>query len=286
VDLAYTDFVACFVEKYSASHVEDSRIATSLSKGVMVETVGWEKIAKRQEDLAGIREVGLASMRISEVGDLSLVPAGLLIEDLDLSKNLIWEWSIVAKIIERLGALTSLRLNYNRFSRPVGLPVFETIRILSLNGTMTKWDSIVTLSASFTALVELHLGGNEMSDIPASGSILPYLTVLNLESNRLEWSHVVNVSNACPNLGTLYLQNNAISHIPLHESGFTALATLNISNNSISESGSLMSLSTYPFLNRIRYRGNTLEFEHGELICHLQVFSGPCLTFSPECNLD
>lgn len=275
----------CLVEKYVDDATKDSLLSTSLSPGLKVETVGWEKLARKQANLSNVHQVGLANCRIHTAGDFSTI-GQLQIQDLDLSRNLINDWAQVAHIANALHPhLTSLRLNYNRFlpfTAPINRSCFRTISILSLNSTMITWDCLNSLASTcFTQLVELHVGYNRISCISPSDAVLfPSLKVLNLEANRLDsFANLAStLSSIAPCLETLYLDDNCIVEIPsLSKSGsimLGSLSTLHVSSNKIDSSTSLLALSTYPSLSNIRFKHNPISLDHSLLICHLQVNFG------------
>ncbi|KAL3896477.1 MAG: hypothetical protein SGCHY_004047 [Lobulomycetales sp.] len=282
------DFVQALKEKYAPHLTADSFI--DLDGGLKVETVGWEKIARKQADLHNVHHVGLADCLIADAGDIGSLEPDLAVQDLDLSRNLIYDWNQVARIAQALSPrLESLRLNHNRFMLPdlhTKYPSFQMIKVLSLNATMVSWDAISSLAGtSCPSLQELHLGGNRIRTISSCSAAqppFPNLTLLNLESNAIDsWDAARNAGSAAPLLVSLFLNENSLAAVLPHQQDaapFHHLDTLNISGNPISNSDSLLALASYPRLANIRFKAGKCpdvapgleSLDHGTLICLLQ----------------
>jgi hypothetical protein len=96
-----------------------TQVQLGSSNGVVVNTYGWEKMQDKLSKLENLRELGLSNMNISYgEGDQVIAEALPLVEDIDLSRNLLPSLDSVAHICRLLGNLAILRLNYCRFVSP------------------------------------------------------------------------------------------------------------------------------------------------------------------------
>ncbi|KAK9717860.1 hypothetical protein K7432_005907, partial [Basidiobolus ranarum] len=158
---------------------------------IEVEAVGFEKVHKRQSNLEKLLEVGLDDYEISSAGIPGEIKAAApSIKDLNISRNLISHWRIVADICEQLEGLNVLRVNQNRFE-PLVSPfsrtnAFEALEILSLTNTKTTWEQIEYLEPCLKKLRQLHIGFNGISSFTSQSRKVQgfeNLEVLNIESN-------------------------------------------------------------------------------------------------------
>jgi hypothetical protein len=110
-------FLDALREKYLTKANQDDTIYVGSGRGVVVQTVGWDKMEEKLSKLDSIREVGLSNMGIAhgnQKGEiLNTCPA---VEDLDLSRNLLADLESVAAICRELPNLKILRLSFNRFT--------------------------------------------------------------------------------------------------------------------------------------------------------------------------
>ncbi|KAJ3099326.1 hypothetical protein HDU96_010736 [Phlyctochytrium bullatum] len=170
---------------------------------VVVETVGWEKVSRKQSQLWRLREISLAAMEVGFVpeGFHGWEPEGLIravcpsVVDADLSRNLFSRWRDVAAVCRELASLETVRLNHSRIwwwtERPPPVPEgeqetgprtrfppffdpyaalppnsFSKVKVLALNYTGIPWAEIERVVAPhFPALEELHLGFNGISHL-------------------------------------------------------------------------------------------------------------------------
>ncbi|KAJ3156832.1 hypothetical protein HDU86_003598 [Geranomyces michiganensis] len=266
-------FLAALEEKYLAAQPADSVVRLGgAADGVEVETVGWEKIARKVKDGSQVKEVGVAGMRVGfrggeKQGDIGRrFPA---IVDLDLSRSLLSRWSDVAEICAELPHLESLRLAHNRFApleedrAALAARRFTTVKALTLHHTNTPWTQTEEIAALFPALEELHLGFNQLAAFPPGALRDPHrfaqLRLLNLESNGLtSWSEVKLLGNL-PCLTTLMLNNNAIQTIDTPTGNeFASLTTLHMSDNQLDSWTAVHALNSFPKLTSIRLQRNPI----------------------------
>lgn len=333
------DFETALTEKYVPTvNVQDEQIMFGGSSKIEVETVGWHKIVAKQSQLQNLSEVGLAQLQIGYCctgssnnnsnnnsgcggGDdgfgSPVVPTPTRtktiaemcpkVTDIDLSKNLFRTWDKVAEICKCLPRLSSLRLNYNRFtvdsmSSPSLPGCFAAVTVLSLNGTMLSWQEVEKLNHIFPSLEELHLGFNNISLLllptsssSSSSTAFPQqsfqkLRLLNLESNVLSsWSDIYTRLSVLPLLKTLVLNNNSILSIDSCKdaiisnnynstdseliSAFPSLRFLNLNYNQVNDWTSVHNLNSYSNLNELRFKSNpvlsTITGSIDDVHCHL-----------------
>ncbi|TPX60022.1 hypothetical protein PhCBS80983_g02095 [Powellomyces hirtus] len=272
-------FIDAMSEKYLAAQPKDTVTRVGWSAGgVEVETVGWDKIARKVKQGDRLREVGVADMRVGFRGGLpgevrQMFPA---IVDLDMSRALFRRWRDVAEICRELPELESLRLAYNRFApfreeekedgeaEPAGDVIrgaFANVKALTLLGTTMAWTEVQVVAKWFPALQELHFGFNQLSVFGAAvkSTGLESIRVLILEHNGLSsWDEIRRLGKL-PALTALMLNGNAIRSIePLSSDGseFTSLKSLNISDNLLDSWTCIHSLNTFPALTEVRVRRN------------------------------
>lgn len=111
------DFLEALKEKYLAKVEEKDPVLLGGSNGIVVETVGWEKIQRKLACLDSLVEVGMSDMMIGYGGE-GIDKTCPLVEDIDLSRNLFADLEDVAEICKDLTKLRILRLSFNRFRIP------------------------------------------------------------------------------------------------------------------------------------------------------------------------
>ncbi|KAJ3379796.1 hypothetical protein HDU84_006412 [Entophlyctis sp. JEL0112] len=255
---------------------------------VTVEMVGWNKTRKMQSKLSQIKILGLAGMQVGHVNEAVIYFSGVpketvdadqapgairealsVVEDIDLSRNLLSTWQEVAVIVGQLDSLESLRLNNNRLQILQDLSpltgVFNKISILALATTFIAWNDIETLAEFFPNLKALHFGFNNLTSVATKkedAPLFPALESLHLEDNSLiSWKEMVHFAQMhTPNLRWLNVSNNNFTEIDsvsdANPAQMANLAVLNISGNKISEFTSLHALNSFPSLVEIRVKGN------------------------------
>ncbi|KAJ3283835.1 hypothetical protein HK104_010196 [Borealophlyctis nickersoniae] len=262
-------FLQALLEKYVGSDMVEDMVRLGGAK-VEVEMVGWDKIGKKQAQLANLKEVGLAGLTVGFVG----AQAGEVrrtcpsIVDLDLSRNLFGSWADAAEICRELPRLESLRLSYNRFealSQDQGKALegaFTSVRAATLFGTLLNWDDVKAVEPYFPVLDELHLGFNQLTSLGSGDSFVSgfaCLKVLNLEQNSISaWAQIARLAHL-PNLDTLFLNNNNITSIDTPPpNGFRKLRYMNLSSNQINDWTSVHNLNSFPSLTDLRFKFNPI----------------------------
>ncbi|KAI8083086.1 uncharacterized protein BX664DRAFT_339788 [Halteromyces radiatus] len=236
------------------------------NKNIQVETVGFEKIQKAQSQLHDLKIVGLLDMRILDAGkDKVIAHAGLSMEDLDLSKNLINDWTNVANITSQLPRLMILRLNHIRLLPPnidvlnsFSPSPFDHLKTLVLCNTHITWDQVLQLDHLFLHLEDLQLSGNGIQTIDRAPIHMRQLKCINLEDNCLQDWKEINHFSSLPNLQTLFLNGNMIQTIDIIPNTFTQLAFLRIDRNQLQAWTNFDILDQLPSLVKLRCHENPI----------------------------
>ncbi|PYI35467.1 RNI-like protein [Aspergillus indologenus CBS 114.80] len=241
--------------------------------GKVVEEVGFDKIRKQLAELQALKIVLLDGLRVAGVlghqATADEVDSAYeeiettcpKITELDLSRNLLTSWSVVARICERLKHLKSLKLGGNRFGPVEEGLTFHKITELYLDETLLAWDEISAITHQFPSLTLLSASANQLSAItsPLSANI----TRLTLENNDFTSLSALQPLTSLPNLQHLSLRSNAISTISTPEDPtplvFPSLTSLDLSRNKISTWLFLNHLpTTCPALTTLRISTNPL----------------------------
>ncbi|KAJ3371209.1 hypothetical protein HDU91_005543 [Kappamyces sp. JEL0680] len=227
-------------------------VSLGSSNGVRVETVGWEKMQKKLERLDVLREIGLNNANVA-FGEGSIISTALpLVEDVDLSRNLLSGIEAVADICVHLPNLRILRLNHNRFK----------VRVLTLDTSLLLWEQLNELDPHFPALEEIHARNNRICSLEAPLTTLSWsnIKVIDLEHNAIQdWMQVEQLG-VLSSLANLNIAHNQISSTRVPQTGhFVSLATLNVSHNSIKSWEDVHHLNSFPALVNIRLAGNPVS---------------------------
>ena len=133
--------------------------------------------------------ITLNEYHIERVGDFS----GLSLEhvvELDLTDNLISEWSEVLNILSAFPRLTFLNLSNNLLTSPSDNININHSKLnmkkLVLNGNKLDWGSVVYLTDRMDRLEELHLSTNSLKDINNNTFKHPRLRCLYLSCNPIK----------------------------------------------------------------------------------------------------
>ncbi|KAJ8435558.1 hypothetical protein Cgig2_015413 [Carnegiea gigantea] len=251
----------------STNEEEDEMyVLSSSNKRVSVQLVGKDTIQNKLSHFEKLSSASLAYLGVSSAGppnEISSVAPNL--KELDLTGNLFSKWKDVAAICQELPALVALNLSNNRMAQNLTyLPILGNIRVLVLNYTGLKWAQVESLKDLLPSIEELHLMGNEISEItPTSKFVQGFscLRVLNLEANQIsEWGEIVKLSELT-SLEQLHLNKNNLSQVfyPTSDStvisftieAFKNLRCLLLGDNNISDVDSVDSLNSFPLLTDV-----------------------------------
>ncbi|KAI0957748.1 hypothetical protein AcW1_006039 [Taiwanofungus camphoratus] len=222
-----TALVSKYVEELHGASSLETVVLGSSGGAIEVEAVGLDKIRGRLAHLERLREISLDNEGVS-----SIDPPGAIehtcpgIRGLDLSKNLIPTWDIVAMIVSELPCLQRLALNQNRL-RPASdfnplASAFRRLRELQLNATLTTWTELEHVISYMPNLQILEMGYNRLKSLAASDrnsgvrSNNSTIEEVNLDSNELpDWSAVCRALKPYTALQRLVLTSNHIENIDI-----------------------------------------------------------------------
>jgi len=173
-------FQEALIKKYIIKEEKDKN-AEPVVWGKVVETVGFEKIDKKQSHLNELIEVGLDFQNIEKAfadnetkGKIKEICPS--IEELNLSENLFTHWDDVFDILNELEHLNVLFLNKNKIDATSLNNItrnanakFKSIKTLSLNKSINEWETVCNLEPYFPNLENISLGFNGLN------SLLPIL---------------------------------------------------------------------------------------------------------------
>ncbi|KAI0647367.1 hypothetical protein C8Q79DRAFT_908297 [Trametes meyenii] len=224
-----------FLSALSAKYIELPHGDTSSEKVVLgssggaieVEAVNLDKIRGKLAHLERLREVSLDNECVSQPdppGDIGRTCPG--IRGLDLSKNLISGWDVVASISVELPELRRLSLNQNRLQLPRDLSpdtsAFRRLEELQLNATLSTWAHFREVLTYLPSLKAVELGYNGLrtlqdahATITAGGYANTTVETLNLDGNELDnFADVCAALHILPTLRRLVLTSNRVAYIP------------------------------------------------------------------------
>ncbi|CAH1160152.1 unnamed protein product [Phaedon cochleariae] len=188
------------------------------------------------------------------------------VEELDLAKNKLNEWSEVFKILEPMPSLKFVNLSFNVLSSPIKeQKIFEDLkwrelRNLVLNSTYIKWESVLELLDCIPCLEELHLSLNDYNSVCLHHERMKCSPEKNDEEEGREhctcdfyksdhkhigirtlhfngnpvnkWMEVTKLGYAFPNLESLVLADCPISSLNIHDIDDATGDCLSANNNS------------------------------------------------------
>ncbi|XP_012135137.2 glyoxalase 1 [Megachile rotundata] len=253
----------------------DRDTLTSLQKEInapFLEVVGFSKVNKKQSRFDQLKIVGLREQCVSNTGkpdELKVLCPN--IEELDISRNLINSWHIVADICCQLNSLERLDVSENYLPTENDMKVlnnsFLTVKSLTMAKMNYNWFDIQQCMCMFPSLQELSLSFNIVDIIqkPIEDDNLMKINNLTLEGNLISsWDEVLKLGSL-PCLEYLNLSSNKINKIRFPSvdstgktSAFPNLRQLHISQNNISEWRSISELEKLNNLEDLKFRENPI----------------------------
>ncbi|KAH9945843.1 uncharacterized protein BXZ73DRAFT_86099 [Epithele typhae] len=233
---AAINYGVSFLSALTAKYVETVRGTASQEKVVLgssggaieVEAVNLDKIRSKLSRLERLKDVSLDNESVSSAN-----PPGEIartcpeIRGLDLSKNLISSWEIVASITTELPDLRTLSLNQNRLM-PLGTSLsvpkpFQKLEDLQLSATLTTWNECRSLLQYLPSLKAIEFGYNRIRLLSDNDSPWPShenLQSVNFDSNELySFTDLHDGLENIPGLKRLMLTSNRFSRIPAPPKG-------------------------------------------------------------------
>lgn len=190
------------------------------------------------------------------------------IMELDLTDNLLADWSEILLLLKMFPSLEFFNLSNNLLCQRLSLTESQQasreplpLRKLVLHGNKIDWTTINELTKAMPVLEELHLSNNSMTDPDGSFSH-DNLRQLFLTCNNICNFDAVHtkLGKQCPNLELLSLGECPLTAVPeinntsQSTGGFRKLFSLNLSTTKISEWSDIDNLRTFPSLTELRIR--------------------------------
>lgn len=266
-------FVTAVNDKYASELAQTAVIKFS---NKVAEEVGFDKIQRKQAQLAELRVVIVDSSRISSAhseGDKPISQVCPKIVELDLSRNLFRKVGKVVDICTELPALRSLRLNGNRFQEILNDEVLERsqdslkeIKDLALEETFMSWEEICHVGTKFQTLSTLSVCANQLSILPETSlsTLASTIVSLNLEFNNFTTIADIASLSGLKALRNLHLKGNHISVITQDPSHIqpvfsTSLKYVDLSYNKVSSWAFVDALPhCFPGLTSLRFSHNPI----------------------------
>ncbi|XP_011254453.1 tubulin-specific chaperone E isoform X1 [Camponotus floridanus] len=237
-----------------------------------LDLVGFSKVNKKQSKFDQLKIVWLREQCVSDAGrpdELRELCPNL--EELDISKNLINSWKIVADICSQLHSL--IRLNVSENYLPVKEDVmalknsFATVKHLTIAKMNYNWSDIQQCISMFSSIEELSVSFNIVTTIKETITNINLMKIVTLilEGNLISsWDEILKLGSL-PCLEYLNLNSNKIDRIrfpsltPMDKTElFPTLRQLHISENHISEWQSINELDKLPNLEDLKFRENPI----------------------------
>jgi len=191
------------------------------------------------------------------------------IRELDLTDNLVSDWSEVAEILRSFKSLTFLNLSNNLLNDPIdtnnhindkldnaNLPMKKFV----LNGNNLSWTTVAFLVSKMDQLEELHLSTNNLGDPDTEIIEHNNLRHLYLSCNPIQnFSSVsMNLVSHCSSLEFLSLAECPLDQLPQEGDLLSlpsCLHSLNVSTTKINSWTQVEKLRSFPGLNDLRIQG-------------------------------
>ncbi|GAB7338979.1 hypothetical protein MBLNU457_5648t1 [Dothideomycetes sp. NU457] len=284
-------FLQALREKYVSDGSATGQAGSSTSlegqktvfiSGKEVEELGYDKISRRQAQLHDLRIAIVDDMMIAErskpadpeATSLSDLLPNLL--ELDLSRNLYEDASVVLQMCIRLPSIKTLTLDGNRLRHcTAGNLKCPSITSLNLNSMLIFPEEVADLVQSFPSLQYISISGNLVNTNPSVCNLPDTLSTVVAEDCKFEGlSQAIDLVGRLPALQSLGLKNNVICQIKTAHSRDSktdspkqrlpaSLHTLDISGNDV---------STWDFVDELLLLAPGLE--------HLRISNNPIYTTS------
>ncbi|XP_071175636.1 tubulin-specific chaperone cofactor E-like protein isoform X2 [Mytilus edulis] len=184
------------------------------------------------------------------------------VQELDLTKNCIKDWSQIIEIIERLPKLRFLNLTSNPIENRASWECdkqFPNISNLILNDTNVSWECLMKLLHVFPRVEELHLSLNGYSSVDLHDDFrYPPLSRLYLNGNKIQdWTQMCRLGQCFPNLENLVAMESELmsimSDVVLKET-FPCLKSLNLTKTKLATWEDIEVFREFPVLIDLRIK--------------------------------
>ena len=182
------------------------------------------------------------------------------IAELDLTDNLLSDWSEIFNLLNMFPGLEFLNLSNNLLTTCTGLSTLSSkphsgLRKLVLHGNKVDWSTLNDFTMNLPNLEEIHLSNNGLQD-PHGSFGHPNLRQLFLTCNNIQSFKAVHdqLGKNCPNLELLSLGENPLTSIPDSCGGLDKVVSLNLNITKLHDWNDLDKLRHYPALSDLRIK--------------------------------
>lgn len=193
-------FLDALYDKYCDENDQINQVQLSCR---VLEFVGLDRLKSIIKNVKSLRNISLYDYRISKceiINDEQFSLDKLVL--LDLTCNLIPDWTVVANIVSLCKCLQHLTLQSNPLKVPsqqeidsIDKHVFESLKCIVLSKLNYTWSDVLQCSQLWPKVQELYLQSNRISSLSPVDQSLPYLKFLSLIGNPiLKWSEVCKLS--------------------------------------------------------------------------------------------
>jgi len=231
------------------------------------EPVSSDDIDRVKSYLSKLNTASLCGMFVCDGGcDGDIAPYVASFTHLDLSINLLTEWSEVAVIIDQMPQLKVLNVSNNRLQKPChDINMLCDIQVLYLNRMEYDWHELSRCAHLFAHLRELHACYNRIESIDnVLFSPFTEISLINVEGNPLASWNVLLPLGDLPQLQTLIANECGLTFIKFPgritpTDCFSVLESLSISRNKIADWRSINELNRLHSLSCLRFACNPLS---------------------------
>ncbi|XP_006895442.1 PREDICTED: tubulin-specific chaperone E [Elephantulus edwardii] len=272
------DFLTAVEHRYVLEDEPDEERKEQVLKigNKLVETVGFDSIAKQQSQLSKLQEVSLRSCAVSCAGEGGrIADACPNIRKVDLSRNLLSSWDEMIRIADQLKQLDFLNLSENKLHFPSGSPyltgAFSALKVLVLNRTGITWAEVLQCAAGWPILEELYLEANDLVISERPTDVLQTIKLLDLSGNRsIDENQLFRIAYL-PRLEQLILSDMGLSSLHFPDAGigcktsmFPSLQYLVVNDNQISQWSFINELDKLQSLHSLSCLRNPLTADDKE----------------------
>ena len=263
-------FMTALVSRYCGPSADTKLSEIPLSSQNHVsekDSITTSDTQQRKSHLSRLSTASVHGMFVRESGsDEDIAPYVAGFTHLDLSMNLLTDWSEIALIINKMPQLKVLNVSDNRLQVPYqGITLSCDIKVLYLNRMEYDWRKVLCCAQLFAHLRELHVCYNQIESIETVFcSPFTEILLVNIEGNPIaSWDALLPLGDL-PHLQTLIANECGLAGIRFPGSVtpsncFSALESLSISRNEIADWQSISQLNRLCSLSSLRFVSNPLS---------------------------
>ncbi|KAJ2830913.1 hypothetical protein GGI24_001780 [Coemansia furcata] len=221
-----------------------------------IEAVGFEKVATEQSDLSSLEVLGLDSLKVYGVDDVTETRALLKnVRILLLARNFFTEWRQIQDVLLALPNVDELDISANHFQSPM----FADAESSDLSVSTLRVDTSPELTWADVCGIASRLYARSLSFGWSGLSLLQSASLDLLEELSLEYNHISDILPLAhlPRLRTLNLRGNVefVAFPAIQPPMFPCLDSLNLGYTGISSWSSIDNIAQLPV--RTLYLGYT-----------------------------